>query len=203
MQSDFHDLAIKPVCADFTEPATLGLSRIPGPIFLFFPGSTLGNMPPPQATAFLQALRESACADVQLLVGVDLLKDERTLCAAYDDASGVTAAFNLNLLARINRELEGDIDIGAFRHRAIWNSEESRIEMHLEATSRQEIHVLGRHFAIEPGDTIHTENSYKLSVARWHEIFEAAGWQIAVDWRSPAPTFLLALLKPIGRGDDN
>ena len=194
LQAEFIGLAIDPICADFTEPATLGLNRLTGPMLLFFPGSTLGNMAPLQAIQFLRALRENTPADTQLLLGVDLLKDERTLCAAYDDAAGVTAAFNLNLLERINRELEGVIDISAFRHNAVWNAEESRVEMHLEATSRQEVQVLGRRFVIEAGESIHTENSYKLSVVRWQEIFEAAGWQMSMDWQSPPPAFLLALL---------
>ena len=200
LASDFPDLEITPRCADFTIAADLGLSDLPGPTLLFFPGSTLGNMAPPQATGFLRSLRAFAGHDTRLLLGVDLLKDERILCAAYDDAAGVTAAFNLNLLARIASELGGTIDTDAFRHRAIWNAAESRIEMHLQATSRQEIKLLGRRFPLAAGETIHTENSYKLPVERWRSVFAAAGWRMAVEWQSPPPSFLLALLEPSDEG---
>ena len=194
LRDDFRDLTIAPRCADFTTPAELELKRLPGPMLLFFPGSTLGNMAPPQAIEFLRALRDHTSAGTRLLLGVDVLKDQRTLCAAYDDADGVTAAFNLNLLQRINRELGGMIEVCSFRHRAIWNAQQSRIEMHLQATSRQVIALLGRRFVIEAGETIHTENSYKLSVPHWQEIFAASGWRTECDWPSLEPRFLLALL---------
>ena len=158
-------------------------------------------MAPPQATEFLRALRGQAGRDARLLLGVDVVKDERTLCAAYDDAAGVTAAFNRNLLTRINRELGGTIDVDAFAHRAIWNGGASRIEMHLSATSRQHIDLLGQHFEVAAGETIHTENSYKLSMDRWRDVFAAAGWRIAIDWQSPPPCFLLALLEPADAGE--
>lgn len=194
LRADYPGLAIVPTCADFTGPIALDLHSLRAPVLMFFPGSTLGNMAPLQAIAFLRAIRDETGADTRLLLGVDLLKDESVLRAAYDDAEGVTAAFNLNLLTRMKRDLDAVIDVGAFRHRAIWNAEEHRIEMHLEATSRQVIAMPGHRFVIEAGETIHTENSYKLSVAQWQDIFESAGWRIDATWQSPAPHFLLALL---------
>ena len=194
LRGAFPRLAVVPTCADFTVRGSLDLRGLQPPVLLFFPGSTLGNMAPLQAADFLSALRAGADPETRLLLGVDLLKDEATLRAAYDDAAGVTAAFNLNLLARMRRELGANIDVAAFRHRALWNAAGHRIEMHLEATSRQDITLLGQCFAIEPGETIHTENSYKLTAPQWRDVFETAGWRIEAEWRNSDPQFLVALL---------
>lgn len=194
LRVDFPRLAIDPICADFTAPDSLDLCSLRGPVLAFFPGSTLANMAPPQAIAFLGALRRNIGPETRLLLGVDVVKDERVLCAAYDDAKGVTAAFNLNLLTRMTRELGAGVDVTAFRHRAIWNAEEHCIEMHLEASSRQEIAIGDERFVIEAGETIHTESSYKFSVDHWQGMFAAAGWRLEDKWLSPAPQFLLALL---------
>lgn len=194
LRADFPRLEIRPLCADFSTPASLDLSGLPGPALLFFPGSTLGNMAPNQAIGFLDGLRGQMRPDTKLLLGVDLLKGESVLRAAYDDSAGITAAFNLNLLSRMKRELGAAVDVSGFSHRAVWNAADSRIEMHLEARSRQEIVLLGRCFTIDAGETIHTENSYKLAAAQWETIFEAAGWRIEHDWQSADPSFRIALL---------
>src|SRR4051794_1162706 len=156
----FPDLAIVPVEADFVRSV-----QLPAPVrdlsFLgFFPGSTIGNLVPHSAVDLLRSMRATLGEGSRLLIGVDCLKDENRLLAAYDDANGVTAAFNLNLLHRINRELRGDIPVANFRHLARWNSRWRRVEMHLEALENMEFTVSGRRFAMQRGETIHTENSH-------------------------------------------
>jgi uncharacterized SAM-dependent methyltransferase len=126
---------------------------------------------------------------------MDLVKDAATLVAAYDDAAGVTAAFNLNLLTRINRELGGDFDLAAFAHRAVWNAAESRIEMHLVSLKDQAVHVAGRAFRFAAGETLHTENSYKLTLAGFTALAAQAGWRVEQRWESPAPAFAMVLLR--------
>jgi uncharacterized SAM-dependent methyltransferase len=118
----------------------------------------------------------------RLIIGVDLKKDERTLLLAYDDAAGVTAAFNLNLLARINREIGPAFDLEAFRHQAIYNPRDGRIEMHLVSRKAQEITILGRRYHFEAGESIHTENSYKYSVAQFQDLARSAKWQPRCVW---------------------
>jgi uncharacterized SAM-dependent methyltransferase len=123
-----------------------------------------------------------------------VVKDEATLVAAYDDALGVTAAFNKNLLARINRELGGDFDLEAFEHKAVWNAEESRMEMHLVARSAQWVRVAGHTFAFAAGETIHTENSYKFTVKRLASLAAGAGWTLETSWISEDPAFAVVSL---------
>src|SRR5690606_11186040 len=130
----------------------------------FFPGSTIGNFTPPEAVEVLAGARRLLGEGSAFLVGIDLVKPEEILVAAYDDAQGVTAAFNRNLLLRINRELDGDFDVDAFAHRAVWNPLESRMEMHLESLVDQQAAAAGRNFSFRAGETIHTENSYKFSL---------------------------------------
>jgi uncharacterized SAM-dependent methyltransferase len=127
-------------------------------------------------------------------VGIDVVKAGRTLVAAYDDALGVTAAFDKNLLARINRELEGDFDLDAFAHRALWNAAESRIEMHLESLKDQQVRVAGRTFGFAKGETIHTENSYKFTVDRFADLAQEAGWTLETSWLSAEPAFAVVSL---------
>lgn len=129
------------------------------------------------------------------LVGIDLVKDPDVLVAAYDDAAGVTAAFNKNLLARINRELDGDIDLASFDHRAVWNPAESRIEMHLVSRRVQTIRVAGRSFGFEAGETIHTENSHKFTVEGFAGMAARTGWRLEDQWISEDPAFALLLLR--------
>ena len=122
------------------------------------------------------------------------MKPERELVAAYDDEVGVTAAFNKNLLARMNRELAGDFDLEAFAHRAVWNAEASRIEMHLESLADQEVQVAGGRFVFRKGETLHTENSYKFTIEGFAGLAAAAGWKLRREWRSATPAFAVVLL---------
>ncbi|RYG02108.1 MAG: L-histidine N(alpha)-methyltransferase, partial [Caulobacteraceae bacterium] len=161
----------------------------------FFPGSTIGNFKPDEVVAFLAGAKRLLGPGAGFLVGLDLAKDEATLVAAYDDAQGVTAAFNLNLLSRINRELDGDFDLAAFEHRAIWNAVESRVEMHLVSCKDQIVTVAGHSFAFTAGETIHTENSYKFTVTGFEKLAGRAGWKLERCWESPAPSFAMVLLR--------
>ena len=188
------DLAVHPVVGDFLERV-----RLPGAIADlkrtgFFPGSTIGNLDPAQAGRFLSAARHTLGADAQFLVGVDLRKDASVLVPAYYDAQGVTAAFNLNLLRRLNREAGADFDLAAFAHRACWNDAQSRIEMHLVSARPQTVRVAGRRIEFAEGETIHTENSYKYSVAGFQSIARASGWRPLRVWTDRAQLFSLHLL---------
>lgn len=187
-------LEVSPVEADFSR-----LEHLPGgsqgrPVVGFFPGSTIGNLAPREAARFLTATRRLLGMDSLFIVGIDLVKDVATLLAAYDDAAGVTAAFNLNLLSRINRELSGDFDLSAFAHKAIWNTQASRIEMHLESRRDQTAHVAGQSFRFQAEETLHTENSHKFTVESFRGLSEAAGWAVRAVWVSPPPTFAVVLL---------
>ncbi len=148
----------------------------------FFPGSTLGNFEPHEACAFLRSARGILGKDARMVIGVDLEKDERVLYDAYNDAAGVTARFNLNVLHRINRELGGDFDTGAFIHRAIYNRDRHRIEMHLISKKALTVRVLGRNFSFRPGESIHTESSYKYSLDRFTALARGSGWTPRESW---------------------
>jgi dimethylhistidine N-methyltransferase len=175
--SEFPRVRVMAVCADYSRPLALpelgGLDarRRVG----YFPGSTIGNLNPAEAAAFLTIAREQVGAGGGLLIGVDLKKDPGRLDAAYNDSRGITAAFNLNLLARINRELGADFDLSAFRHRAFYDEAAGRIEMHLESVKAQAVTINGREFRFRKGETIHTENSYKYSIREFQELGRAAG----------------------------
>jgi dimethylhistidine N-methyltransferase len=170
------DLAVFPVCADFLAPFLLPEDARRHPKFGFFPGSTIGNLDPGAAHAFLAAARRGLGQGAWLIVGADLPKDARILLPAYDDAAGITAAFNRNMLRRLNREAGATFDPAAFAHRARWNAAESRIEMHLESLGPQTVHVGGETIHFAKGETIHTENSYKHSVAGFRRLAAEAGW---------------------------
>ena len=182
-----------PLRDDFTNALRLPEETEGRPVVGFFPGSTIGNFTPDQAKAFLVAARRLLGEGSAFLVGMDLVKDEATLVAAYDDALGVTAAFNKNLLARINRELGGDFDLDAFAHRAVWNARDSRIEMHLVSQRDQTVHVGGREFRFAGGETLHTENSYKFTLDGFAALAAAAGWRVEQQWSSAAPAFGMVL----------
>jgi L-histidine Nalpha-methyltransferase len=169
-------LRVVPVVADFLLP--LRLPVLGGRRMGFFPGSTIGNLDPDAATRFLAAARDSLGAEAWFLLGADLRKSPAVLLPAYNDSAGVTAAFNLNMLARLNREAGADFDLEGFRHEAVWNDGESRIEMHLVARREQAVHLGGRRIRFREGETIHTENSYKHPPERVIEIAERAGWRI-------------------------
>lgn len=160
----------------------------------FFPGSTIGNLEPEQAVAFLANARERLGPSSLFILGVDLVKDPAVLVAAYDDAQGVTAAFNMNLLVRANRELGADLDLDAFEHQAVWNAEASRMEMHLRARRATVVHLGGQAFALAEGETIHTESSRKFTQASVTAMAEAAGWSRVTFRQSADPAVALVLL---------
>ncbi|MCP9625856.1 L-histidine N(alpha)-methyltransferase [Rhodopseudomonas palustris] len=180
--ADFPELSVYPVAADFTAPFALPDAVRDLPKVGFFPGSTIGNFEPHEAAHLLGTFREILGHNARLIVGVDLEKDESLLVPAYDDAAGVTAEFNLNVLARINRELGGDFDLRAFGHRAIYNRDQHRIEMHLVSRRDQTVRILGERIAFKAGETIHTENSYKYSLDRFRALAEQAGWSLQQSW---------------------
>jgi dimethylhistidine N-methyltransferase len=180
LAADYPGLDVIPVVADFTQP--FALPTVPAARRVaYFPGSTLGNFDPHEADALLRRVARLVGPGGGLLLGVDLRKDEAVLEAAYNDRAGVTAAFNLNVLARINRELGGDFDLSAFRHRAFYNRELSRIEMHLVSLREQRVRVGGRAFRFRAGETIHTENSHKYDPAELAARATRCGLR-AVEW---------------------
>jgi dimethylhistidine N-methyltransferase len=187
----FPWLNITGVVADFARP--LQLPEFMGvPIHrkvVYFPGSTIGNFTPEEALEFLARVREIVGPGGMLVIGVDLKKDKRTLDAAYDDPRGVTAEFNLNLLARINRELGGDFQVKRFRHRAFYDEAKGRIEMHLESLYQQIVHVAGQRFEFKPGETIHTEISCKYTVEEFQRLARGARFHPEQVWTDPANLF--------------
>ncbi len=195
LTADYPKLAVAPLLADFTQPIALPGAADGRPRTGFFPGSTIGNFPPDEAVAFLGVARRLLGEGAQFIVGADLVKDEAVLVAAYDDARGVTAHFNLNLLSRINRELDGDIDVAGFGHRALWNPQESRMEMHLVSRADQGFTVAGRRFSMRAGETIHSENSYKFTLDGFADLAARAGWRVGARWVSPDPAFAVFLLQ--------
>lgn len=188
---EFPGLSIVAVCADYSRPlAVPGLDAAPGARrAIYFPGSTIGNFTPEEAVAFLAGARALAGPGGAMLVGVDLKKDAARLDAAYNDAQGLTAAFNLNLLERINHELGADFDLAAFAHRAFYDAALGRIEMHLESLREQQVRVAGRVFRFRRGETIHTENSYKYTVAEFRDLAREAGWEPRECWTDEAGLF--------------
>lgn len=195
LREAYPGLAVHPVAADFMRDSLRLSAAWDGRRKVgFFPGSTIGNLSDPQIHAFLTAARKDLGADGLFLIGVDQPKSPELLLKAYDDAQGVTAAFNLNLLARINRELGGDFDIDQFRHKAVWNAKESRIEMHLKSLVRQTAHIQGRSFEFAAEETIHTENSRKIPSDVFANLAEKAGWRIIADWRDDKNWFAMILL---------
>ena len=189
----FPDLPVLPFEADFMRPLALPTSVAALPKLGFFPGSTIGNMAAVAAVDLLRAMRGSLGEGAQLLIGMDRIKDAGELVAAYDDAAGVTARFNLNLLERINRELAGTIPVDAFRHRAIWNDDRARIEMHLEAGRDVAFAVDGHPFAMAAGETIHTENSHKYGPRDARVLLRAGGWTPIAEWTDEHARFALIL----------
>lgn len=188
-------LAVLPVVADFTEAFALPRRLGAAPRLGFFPGSTIGNFEPAEASAFLRRARSTLGAGARLLLGADLVKDAAVLEAAYDDAAGVTAAFDLNLLHRLNREAGADFDPAGFRHRAVWNPALERIEMHLVAQRPQQVHLAGRVFRFAAGETIHTESSHKYRPERLRALAAAAGWRADRMWTDPSQLFSVWLLQ--------
>jgi dimethylhistidine N-methyltransferase len=182
LRKDFPGLDVYPVAADFTAPFALPDAVKAMPKVGFFPGSTLGNFEPHEACAFLHSARNILGEGAQMVIGVDLEKDERVLYEAYNDAAGITARFNLNVLDRINHELGGDFELSAFTHRAIYNRERHRIEMHLISGKAQTARVLDRSFSFRAGESIHTESSYKYSLERFTTLARGSGWTPRESW---------------------
>lgn len=178
----FPRLDLRPVHGDFSQPLRIALARGRGRRVVYFPGSTIGNLTPEEAHAFLRMTRGQVGPQGAMLVGVDLKKDANLLHAAYNDAKGVTAAFNLNLLARVNRELGGDFDLRRFRHYAFYNAPLGRIEMHLVSLARQAVNIGNHRFAFGAGESIHTENSYKYSVDEFRALARRAGFKAEKTW---------------------
>jgi dimethylhistidine N-methyltransferase len=195
IRADYPGLVVAPLRDDFTTALELPEAAHGRPVVGFFPGSTIGNFTPQEASRFLAAARRLLGEGAAFFVGIDLKKDPATLVAAYDDALGVTAAFNKNLLARINRELDGDFDLDAFAHRAVWNDAEGRIEMHLVSLKDQRVRVAGREFRFAAGETLHTENSYKFTVEGFAGLAGEAGWRLQRAWISAQPAFAVVLLR--------
>ena len=191
----FPELSVHPVCKDFLAnlelPPSIGSATRVG----FFPGSTIGNLEPPLAVQFLRGAREMLGRHAYLLVGVDLRKDPQLLIAAYDDAAGITAAFNRNILTRLNRDAAADFDPYTFTHLALWNDAESRIEMHLVSCDSQVVHVAGEPIAFHAGESIHTENSYKHTREGFAAIAAEAGWTAAKLWTDRDDLFSVHLLR--------
>jgi dimethylhistidine N-methyltransferase len=189
-------LPVYPIVSDFMKPVVLphalaGLARLG-----FFPGSTIGNLDPTDACHFLTLARTTLGEAAKFLVGVDLRKDPTVLLPAYDDAAGVTAAFNRNVLVRLNREAGANFDVNAFTHRALWNDAQSRIEMHLVSRGKQTVQVGGHSIAFLRGETIHTENSYKHTPEGFVAVASRAGWQLRKMWTDDQQLFALFLLQP-------
>jgi L-histidine Nalpha-methyltransferase len=198
LQQRFRGLEVVPVIADFARPFKLPAAIEQLPKLGFFPGSTIGNFVPWSATDLLRQFRALLGSGAQLLIGMDRMKPVERLLAAYDEPEGVTAEFNLNLLRRINRELDGDIPVEAFRHEARWNDILSRIEMHLLAQRGVEFSICGRPFRFAAGSSIHTENSHKYPPRGGRLLLLAGGWTPIAEWSDGDEDFaeILAVAEP-------
>ena len=195
LAGNYPDLRVVPVCADYTQP--FEVPQIDGEKVRagFFPGSTIGNFTRSEAISFLQAAATDLGHNNGLLIGVDLRKDVETLHAAYNDSAGVTAAFNLNLLHRINREIGGDFDIDSFAHDARWVPEFGRIEMPLVSVCAQTVSIGGESFEFKSGESIHTEDSRKYDVEGFKDLAREAGWNSIDCWTDPDDLFSIHLLR--------
>lgn len=193
---EFPDLPVIAVCGDYMQPlAVPALDGITAQRLIYFPGSTIGNLTPAEALEFLRRGRNLAGSGGAMLVGVDLKKDPQRLNAAYNDAQGITAEFNLNLLRRINRELGADFNLAHFRHVAFYDAAAGRIEMHLESLVAQIVTVGGRRFEFAAGERLHTENSCKYSVAEFQRLAQSAGYVAENVWVDGEALFSLHLLR--------
>jgi len=196
--AEFPACVVLPVEGDFMRPIVLPDAVADLPKLGFFPGSTIGNLIARSAVDLLRSMRATLGSGAMLLVGMDRLKSPDVLEAAYDDAGGLTARFNLNLLERINRELAGTIPIDAFAHRAVWNDAYARIEMHLEATRDVTFDVEAIGFAMSAGETIHTENSHKYGPRDARLLLRAGGWSPIAEWADADDQFALILAEARG-----
>ncbi|MFU8830706.1 MAG: L-histidine N(alpha)-methyltransferase [Wenzhouxiangella sp.] len=198
LQAAFPDVEIRPVRADYTQPINSELLTLDPPAqrrLVYFPGSTISNFEHGEAETFLRRMGNIAGGTGAILIGVDLLKSQQRLLAAYDDREGITAEFNLNLLHRIKRELDATVEEDAFAHEARFNGEQKRIEMHLVARRPTRIQVGAHEFDFEAGDSIHTENSHKYSVAHFRNLAEKAGLASVKVWKDPDKLFSMHWLE--------
>ena len=197
LRGDYPDLEVRPVCADFTSdfpvPARAAARKV-----VYFPGSTLGNFDPAEADARLRKVGRLVGPGGGMLLGVDLRKDQGVLEAAYNDALGVTAAFNRNLLVRINRELGADFDPAAFRHRAFYNRLRSRIEMHLVSLTDQRVNLDDDAIRFRRGESIHTENSHKYDLGELARHAAACGFRTDATWTDPQGYFAVIYMTAVG-----
>lgn len=198
LQAAYPRLEVLPVCADFTQGFTVPPTRRPpSRVVVFFPGSTLGNFDAAEAVRLLELMRRAAGAGGGLLVGIDLAKDPVVLESAYNDAAGVTAQFNLNLLVRLNRELTADFDPESFRHEAVWLPAESRIEMHLVSARRQTVHLAGESVEFAAGERLVTEHCHKYSAESFASQARSAGWMPRRSWSDPRGYFSVQYLETV------
>ena len=197
LAADYPSVSVRPLWADYT--TALHLPWLPTGVrrLAFFPGSTIGNFHPTEAIAFLQRVRRTVGPDGALVLGIDRTKSAAVLNAAYDDAAGVTAAFNLNMLVRLNRELGANFDPARFRHRAFFNSGASRVEMHLVSLEAQSVNVAGQRITFERGESIWTESSYKYDRARLERLVAAAGFRIERLWTDSGKQFWVTFLAAV------
>lgn len=191
LRQAYPDLAIYPICADYMSPIPIpaALQHASGKRVVFFPGSTISNFAPDQAHEFLVRLASLAGAGGGVLIGVDLTKPANILQAAYDDAAGVTAAFNKNLLARLNRDCAADFDLTRFQHQARINQQQQCVEMHLVSSQAQQVHIAGQTLEFAAGESIHTENSYKYSISQFQHLASQAGLTPVQVWQDPEQLF--------------
>jgi dimethylhistidine N-methyltransferase len=194
LRRDYPKLRVEPVCGDYMSLRSLPAIARKGRRLGFFPGSTIGNLEPVEATAFLCGARRLLGDDGLLIVGVDLRKDERQLHDAYNDSAGVTAAFTLNLLRRMNRELDATFDLSGFAHEAFYNSDEGRIEIYFRSLRDQSVRVGGRSFAFASGERVHTEYSYKYDIAGIEELARSGGFTVGEVWTDQDRRFAVACL---------
>lgn len=206
IRAEYPHVPVHPVCADYTQPLDIPALHPRRRRLAFFPGSTIGNFHPTEAAAFLRRIRNTLGHDGALVLGVDRVKDAATLEAAYNDAQGVTEAFNLNMLRRLNRELGADFDLARFAHRAFFNERAARVEMHLESLIRQTVTLPGETFTFERGETIWTESSYKYSEAALETLVTSAAFTTTQLWTDAADRFWMAYLtaatQPSPRSDN-
>lgn len=198
LQEEYPDLRIRPICADYLEEWHLPerSAEMARQVF-YFPGSTIGNFDQSTALEFLRRIVSEAEQGDLLLIGVDRKKDPEVLHAAYNDADGVTAAFNMNLLERINRELDGDFDLSHFYHEAIYNADAGRVEMHLVSKRAQKVSISGHRFEFEKGESIHTESSHKYHPEEFLAMAEEAGFRKDSFWTDARQWFSLFCLKVV------
>ena len=195
LAADFPSLEIAPLCADYTQPLDVPLADDGSKRVGFFPGSTIGNFDHEEAVAFMSVMADLLGQGGELIIGVDLKKPESILHAAYNDAQGVTAAFNLNILERINRELDGEFDLKQFRHDARYLPDEGRIEMHIASTTDQQVKVNGHVFSFAADETIHTENSHKYGLEEFIDLAGKAGFVPVTHWVDAEDLFSIHYLR--------